>query len=208
MALSDLFYNNHNNYNKNIYDFYIAYRGDWKFGYLTYSNHEYLNNDGICHCNPKNTQFEKLLLCFSDLYTDCKLCNNYLIDDEKEQDENELDFNTDKEYKEIKTLIQLKPELVFVKNYMGLYPFDFIDLLHKILTIMYNGTSNGNGTYYARHIKEYINKIADDIELEYFKYELSKYVACKYIKNSNHIGNDATQLQLPLHIWKYIFTFI
>ena len=205
MDLLDLIYNNKYN---NIYKYYLSYKGNWKYGCLAYGNNEYLNEDGVCHCNPKNTEFEKLLLCFSDLYTDCKFCNNYLVDDENEQDDNEKDFNSDAAYKEIKTLIQLKPELLFIKNYMGLYPLDFMNLLYELLNIKYNGTSNGHGTYYSLEIQKYLNKIADDIELEYFNHELRKYVACKYIRNSNHIGTDATQLQLPLHIWKYIFTFI
>jgi hypothetical protein len=208
MAL-DLMHNN-----ESEYEYSIWYTGDWKYGrikYTTilYSNDVvYSNDDGICHCNPKNTELDKLLLCFSDLYTDCKLCNNYLVDDNEEHDANEENFNTDEAYKEIKTLIQLKPEVVFMKNYMGMYPLEFIDLLYKVLRLKHDGNDNGHGTGYALSIKEHLNKIQKMIELEYFKYDLLKIVAFRYIKNANHIGNNAKLFQLPHEIWQHIFTFI
>jgi len=208
MAL-DLIYNN-NRY----YEYYIWYSGDWKYGrikYTTilYSNDIiYSNDDGICHCNPKNSELDKHLLCFSDLFTDCNLCLNYTKDDREDHDDNEQDFNTDEAYKEIKKLINLKPELVFKKNYMGLYPLEFINLLYKVLRLKHDGNDNGHGTRYALSIKEHLDKITENILFEYFKYDLCKSVAFRYIKNSNHIGNNATKYKLPYEIWEHIFTFI
>ena len=200
--------------NQSEYEYYVWYTGDWKYGRIKYTSIlysndvVYSNDDGMCHCNPKNTEFDKLLLCFSDLYTDCNLCLNYTNDDREEHDANENDFNTDEAYKEIKTLIQLKPELIFMKNYMGMYPLEFIDLLYKVLRLKHDGNNNGIGTGYALAIKEYFNKIQKRIEFEYFKYDLCKSVAFRYIKNYNHIGNNAKLFQLPYELWQYIFTFI
>ena len=208
MAL-DLMYNN-----KTYYEYYVLYTGNWKYGSIKYNtilyNNDvvYSNDDGICHCNPKNSELDKLLLCFSDLYTDCKLCNNYLVNDDEEHDANEQYFNTDKAYEEIKKLIQLKPDLVFKKNYMEMYPLEFINLLYKILKLKHDGNDNGHGTRYALTIKEYLDKITEKIELEYFKYDLRKSVAFRYIINANHIGTNAKLLQLPYEIWEHIMTFI
>ncbi len=205
----DLIYNN-----KDKYEFGVYYTGNWKYGrikYTTilYSNDViYCNDDGICHCNPQNSELDKLLLCFSDLFTDCNLCFNYIKNDTEEHDEKEQDFNTDEAYKEIKSLIQLKPEIVFIKNYMGLYPLEFINLLYKVLRLKHEGNDNGHGTGYALSIKEYLDKITENILFEYFKYDLCKSVAFRYIKNSNHIGNNAKLFQLPYELWEHIFAFI
>ena len=212
MAL-DLIDNNNSNY-----EYYVNYTGDWKYGRIKYTtilysndnvyNNIYSNNDGLCHCNPKNSELDKHLLCFSDLYTDCNLCLNYTHDDKEEHDANEEHFNTDEAYEEIKRLIKLKPELVFKKNYMGIYPIEFINLLYKVLQLKHAGNDNGKGTRYALSIKEHLDKIKEDILFEYFKYDLRKSVAFRYIKNSNHIGNNAKLLQLPYELWEHIFTFI
>ena len=45
-------------------------------------------------------------------------------------------------------------------------------------------------------------------KFEYLKCELIKRTAYRYIKNSNHIGNNAELFQLPLQVWNYMFTFI
>ena len=208
MAL-DLIYNN-----KFDYEYVMCYTGEWKYGCIKYTtilysnDNVYTNADGLCHCNPKNTELDKHLLCFSDLFTDCKLCNNYLVDDKKEHDANEKYFTTDEAYKEIKNLIQIKPELVFMKNYIGMYPLEFINLLYKVLRLKHDGNDNGRGTGYALSIKEHLDKIKEDILFNYFKYDLRKSVAFRYIKYSNHIGNNAKLLQLPYEMWEYIFTFI
>ena len=89
-----------------------------------------------------------------------------------------------------------------------MYPLDFINLLYKVLRLKHDGNINGAGTGYALSIKEYLNKIEDYIELEYFKYDLRKSVAFRYIKNSNYIGNNSSQFQLPMEMWEHIFTFI
>ena len=129
----DKYYNN-KNYNNGIYEFYVRFHGNWKYGYVKYStilysnDNNYSNDDGLCHCNPKNTELDKHLLCFSDLFTDCNICLNYTKDDRAEHDANENDFNTDDAFEEIKKLIQLKPEVIFTKNYMGMYPLDLINL--------------------------------------------------------------------------------
>ena len=196
--------------NKWEYDFTIFCNkfNNWKYGFLRYTNDTYSNDEGICHCNPKNSEFDKLLLCFSDLYTDCKLCNNYLVDDKIERDSNEENFNTDEAYEEIINLIQLKPEVVFMKNYIGLYPLEIIDLLYEILQIKHDSNDNGKGIRYALVLKEYLDKIKENIKFEYFKYDLCKRNAFEYIKNYNHIGNNTTRLQLPYEIWEHVFTFI
>jgi hypothetical protein len=200
--------------NNSYYEYYVWYTGDWKYGRIKYTtilyNNDivYSNDDGICHCNPKNSELDKHLLCFSDLYTDCNLCLNYTHDDREEHDKNEESFNTDEAYKEIKNLITQKPELVFKKNYMGMYPLEFINLLYKVLRLKHDGNDNGKGTLYALSIKEHLDKIIHTIELEYFKYDLLKSVAFRYIKNSNHIGNNAKLFQLPYELWEHIFTFI
>ena len=213
MAL-ELIYNNNCDYNKCDYKFIMCYSGEWKYGCIKYTtilysnDNVYTNDDGLCHCNPKNTELDKHLLCFSDLFTDCKLCNNYLVDDKKEHDANESDFNTDEAYDEIKNLIQIKPEVIFTKNYMGMYPLDLIYLLYKVLRLKHDGNDNGRGTGYALSIKEHLDKIKEDILFNYFKYDLRKSVAFRYIKHSNHIGNNAKLLQLPYELWEHIFTFI
>ena len=210
MAL-DLMYNN-----KSDYECYMFYSGNWKYGRIKYTtilynndnDNDYSNDDGLCHCNPKNTELDKHLLCFSDLFTDCNLCLNYLKDDKAEHDVNEQDFNTDDAYIQIKSVIQLKPEVIFTKNYMGMYPLDLIYLLYKVLRLKHDGNDNGRGTGYALSIKEHLDKIKEDILFEYFKYDLRKSVAFRYIKHSNHIGNNAKLLQLPYELWEHIFTFI
>jgi hypothetical protein len=209
----DKYYNN-KNYNNGIYEFYVRFHGNWKYGYVKYStilysnDNNYSNDDGLCHCNPKNTELDKHLLCFSDLFTDCNLCLNYKIDDTEEHDDNEEDFNTDTEYDIIINVIKQNPEVIFMKNYLGLYPLDFIDLLYDVLQLKYNGNDNGKGTYYALSIQEYLGKIKKTIKYEYLKYDLCKSVAFRYIKNSNHIGNNGKRLQLPYELWEHIFTFI
>jgi hypothetical protein len=208
MAL-DLIYNN-----DSYYEYYVWYTGNWKYGrikYTTilYSNDVvYSNDDGLCHCNPKNSELDKHLLCFSDLFTDCNLCLNYTKDDTEEHDNNEEDFNTDEAYDKIKKLINLNPEIIFKKNYIGLYPLEFINLLYKILRLKHEGNDNGHGTGYALSIKEHLDKITETILFKYFQYDLCKSVAFRYIKNSNHIGNNAKLLQLPYELWEHIFTFI
>ena len=49
----------------------------------------------------------------------------------------------------------------------------------------------------------YLAKIQNDIIVH-----MRKKKVFRYIKNSNHIGNDTSLFQLPYEIWEHIFTFI
>jgi hypothetical protein len=158
--------------------------------------------DEICYCNPKNTELDTLIICFSYLLTDCKKC----FIDYGDDDENEFDYNTEGTYNECKTLIISKPELVFTKNNFGLYPLELVELLFQTYISCYGSYDNIKG--FAIISLRYLRRIKSDLLYEYLKYELVKNVAVRYIKNSNHIGNNSKLLQLPYEIWDHVFTFI
>jgi hypothetical protein len=188
------------------------------FNSLSYNNYSYFGirediyditdmpKDEICYCNPKNTKLDELILCFSYLLTDCKKC---FIDYGNYSDcefEYEFDGNNKGTYNECKTLIKKYPELVFTKNNFGLYPLELVELLFQTYIYCYHSYDNIKG--FAQISLTYLRKIKNDLLYEYLKYELVKNVAFRYIKNSNHIGNNATLLQLPYELWEHIFTFI
>jgi hypothetical protein len=162
--------------------------------------------DEICYCNPKNTKLDELILCFSYLLTDCKRC---FIDYGNYSDcefDYEFDGNNKGTYNECKKLIKQHPELVFKKNNFGLYPLELVELLFQTYISCYHSYDNVKG--FAQISLTYLRKIKNDLLYEYLKYELVKNVAFRYIKNSNHIGNNANLLQLPYEMWEHIFTFI
>lgn len=162
--------------------------------------------DEICYCNPKNTKLDELILCFSYLLTDCKKC---FIDYGNYNDcefDYEFDGNNKGTYNECKNLIKQHPELVFKKNNFGLYPLELVELLFQTYISCYHSYDNVKG--FAQISLNYLRKIKNDLLYEYLKYELVKNVAFRYIKNSNHIGNNANLLQLPYEMWEHIFTFI
>ena len=160
----------------------------------------------ICYCNPKNTELDTLILSFSYLLTDCNKClRNYRYDCNYESDD-EFDGNNKGTYQEFKKLIKKKPELVFIKNNFGLYPLELVDLIDQTLFECYHSYSKIRG--FAEVSFTFLCKIRNDLWNEYLKAELVKSVAFRYIKNSNHIGNNSKLLQLPMEIWDHIFTFI
>jgi hypothetical protein len=184
------------------------------FNSTSYNNYSYFGirediyditdmpRDEICYCNPKNTKLDELILCFSYLLTDCKKC----FIDYGDDNENEFDSNTEGTYNEFKTLILSKPELVFTKNNIGLYPLELVELLFQTYISCYHSYDNIKG--FAQISLTYLRKIKNDLLYEYLKYELVKNVAFRYIKNSNHIGNKSSKFQLPMEMWEHIFTFI
>jgi len=161
--------------------------------------------DVICYCNPKNTKLDELILCFSYLLTDCKRC---FIDygDYSSEFDYEFDGNNLGTYQECKLLIKQHPELVFTKNNFGLYPLELVELLFQTYISCYTSYDNIHG--FAKISLNYLRKIKQDLLYEYVKYELVKNSAFRYIKNSNHIGNNASQKQLPIEIWEHVFTYI
>ena len=181
----------------------------------------YINNNnilidldiGVCVCNPKNTELDKFILFYCYLYTDCKIYPSH-IDNDIDNDINDYEYNygyidnfhmsKEENYEKIQKLIKEKTKLIFTKNYLGFYPLDFIITLEHILdrNYKYTYTKNKDKLLIIENLY-YLQKIKIDIDYQYVKQE-----AFEYIINSNHIGNDATQLQVPLHIWEYIFTFI
>ena len=152
-----------------------------------------INSNEICYCNPKNTELDKLILCFSYLLTDCSKC----VIDYGDDNENEFDYNTESTYQECKLLIKQNPDLVFTKNNFGLYPIEFVDLLDQTFLSCYESYDNING--FAKKSFNYVCKIRNDLE---------KSAAFQYIIKSNHIGCNSNEYQLPIEIWEHIFTFI
>ena len=164
--------------------------------------------DEICYCNSKNTKLDELILCFSYLLTDCKKCFIDYGDYSDCEFEYEFDGNNEGTYKEFKKLIKQNPEIVFIKNNFGLYPLELVELLFKTYIDTYNSYDNIHG--FAKISLIYLRKIKNDLLYEYVKYELTKTVAFRYIKNLKYIGNgnNGKLLQLPYEIWEHIFTFI
>jgi hypothetical protein len=162
--------------------------------------------DEICYCNPKNTKLDELILSFSYLLTDCRRCFIDYGDYSDNEFEYEFDGNNKGTYNEFKNLIKQIPDFVFTKNNVGLYPLELVELLFQTYISCYSSYDNIKG--FANISLTYLRKIKSDLLYEYLKYELVKNVAFRYIKNSNHIGNNAKLLQLPYEIWEHIFTFI
>ena len=180
---------------------------------------EYLDSTTWCMCNSNLPSLYRLILHFSYIYTDCDTCfksrykykyrkHIYEYDDE-DKDKLELENEDEDEIIiQIKNLIKKNPKVVSMK-FLDFTPIEFIKKLDSILDV--------EDTFpflkYREHSEirlnqHYLYDILKIAKFEYLSYELVKAVAFRYIKNSNHIGNSAELLQLPLHIWEYIFTFI
>ena len=160
---------------------------------------DYLDEDLWCTCNCSVPLLYRLILEFSYLYETCRECNP--------------DYTTDEtiDYKEIlmqiKNIIRKNPNVLTTKM-MDMTPMDFINRLDKIL----DKEDTHPFLKYREHAQIRANQhslytIKKFIIIEYPQEQLEKKFAFRYIKNSNHIGNDETLLQLPLEMWEYIFTF-
>jgi hypothetical protein len=172
-----------------------------------------------CICNTNLPSLYRLLLHFSYVYTSCNKCfhSRYEYQHRKhiyeyaDEDKVKLDLENkdiDEVDIQIKNIIKKNAKILYIK-FINITPLEFIDKLDKILE------EEDNEPYlkYRHHCEirrnqHYLYEILIFAKFEYLKYELVKKVAFRYIRNSNHVGNNATLFQLPLEIWEYIFTFI
>jgi hypothetical protein len=183
------------------------------------SDSNYFYDQLWCLCNHNLPSLYRLLLHFSYIYTNCNKCfisrykykyrkHIYEYDDE-DKDKLELENEDEDEINiQIKNIIKKNPKILYIKV-LGFTPLEFINKLDNILE------EEDNGPYlkYKNHCeimtnKNYLYKILKFANFEYLKYEFVKGVAFRYIKNSKHIGNNATKYQLPYELWEHIFTFI
>jgi hypothetical protein len=152
----------------------------------------------ICICNSNNTKLDKLILLYSYLNHNCPLCYPNL---------SYIDMCKEKTYKEIQNMIKENPKnILYNINYRNLIPLSFVELLQYVLTRDYDYLYILNINKYKKRNKEnqmYLAKIKN-----YIIVHMRKKKAFRYIKKSNHIGNNAKLLQLPYEIWEHIFTFI
>ena len=184
---------------------------------------EYLNDledeTRWCICNNEIPSLYRLLLQFSYIYNDCNKCfsSRYHAKYRKhvyeyaDEDKCKLDLENEDQEEiliQIKNIIKKNPKILYEKV-NGITPLEFINKLDKILDIEDTHPFLKHREHCEiRRNQHSLNEILQFEKFEYLKYEIIKTVACKSIKNSNHNGADATQLQLPLHIWEEIFTFI
>jgi hypothetical protein len=180
---------------------------------------EYLDSTTWCMCNFNLPSLYRLILHFSYIYTTCDTCSTSRykykyrkhIYEYADEDKHKLELENEDEDEimiQIKNLIKKNPKVVSMKV-LGFTLIEFISKLDAILDV--------EDTYeylkYREHCEIRCNQhhLYDILKIsnfEYLNYELVKSVAFRYIKNSNHIGNRGELLQLPLHIWEYIFTFM
>ena len=155
------------------------------------------NND-ICICNSKNTPLDKLILLYCYLKHNCPLCYPNI---------SYINMCKEKTYKEIQKIIKENSKnILFTRNYKYFTPLMFVKLLQHVLIRDYEYLFISNINKYKKRNKEnqmYLAKIQNDIIVH-----MRKKKAFRYIKNSNHIGNDTSLFQLPYEIWEHIFTFI
>lgn len=191
----------------------------WMHSEYWNSTTEYLDSTTWCICNSKLPSLYRLILHFSYIYTDCDTCSTYRykykyrkhIYEYADEDKQKLELENEDEDEiiiQIKNLIKNNPKIISMKV-LDFTPIELITKLDKILDVedthpFLKYREHGEIRTNQHHLYE-ILKFAN---FEYLKYELVKSVAFRYIKNSNHIGHNAELLQIPLHIWKYIFTFI
>ena len=178
-----------------------------------------------CLCNTNLPSLYRLLLHFSYVYTTCNRCFNsryqykyrrYVYEYADLNDDTYLGVSPNEDLDDIviqiknniKNNIKKNPKVLYTKV-MNETPLELIIKLDTILEeedhepylkFRHHCKIRGN-----QHTLYDIQKFA---KFEYLKYELVKTVAFRYIKNSNHIGHNAELLQIPLHIWEYIFTFM
>jgi len=166
-----------------------------------YSDDVYLDDNIWCICNTTLPLLYRLILYFSYLYDKCGECCRYKIVDIIDMLENK-DILL-----KIKNIIKKNLKILQIK-FMDMTPLEFINRLYKILDIETTQPYLKHRVYaQIRANQHYLYKIEKYINIEHPKYLLEKNFAFIYIKNSNHIGNNAMLLQLPLEMWEYIFTF-
>ena len=166
-----------------------------------YSDDVYLDETIWCVCNTTLPLLYRLILYFSYLYDKCCDCRHIEIVDIVDMLENK-DIIL-----KIKNIIKKNLKILQIK-FMNMSPLEFVNRLVKILNIETEYPYLKHRVYaQIRANQYYLYQIENFINIEYPKYLLEKNFAFIYIKNSNHIGNNAMLLQLPLEIWEYIFTF-
>ena len=172
-----------------------------------------------CICNTKLPSLYRLVLQFSYIYTECDKCSNsryqykyrkhvYEYDDQDKY-KLQLEHNDDEEILiQIKNIIKINPKIVYMKI-MDITLLELINTLDNILEVEDTHPFLKHREHCEIRCNQHsLNEILKFAKFEYLKYEMLKNVAFRFIKNSNHIGTDVTQFQLPLHIWEEIFTFI
>ena len=182
-------------------------------------NNEYLDIEIWCICNHTLPTIHRLLLHFSYIYNDCDICfgsrNEYKYRKHiyEEEDEDKIKLNLENEDDEeiiiqIKNIIKKNPKILYIK-FLDFTPIEFINRLDNILDV----EDTHPFLKYREHCKIRKNQhnlyeILKFAKFEYLTNELIKNSAYRYIKNSNHIGNNAELFQLPLQVWNYMFTFL
>lgn len=172
-----------------------------------------------CICNTNLPSLHRLLLHFSYIYTDCDKCFNSRYEyryrkhiyEYADEDKNKLKLENEDHEEiiiQIKNIIKKNPKIVYMKI-MDITLLELINILDNILELETIYPFLKHREYCEiRCNQDSLHEIKKYGEFEYLKYELVKKVAFRFIKNSNHIGTDASLLQLPLHIWDEIFAFI
>lgn len=172
------------------------------------------NEFSWCVCNNTLPTLYRLLLHFSYLYKTCRECrmirykyeNRYKYED-KYFENPELIDNQEISI-QIKNIIKKNTKIIHAK-FMNMTPVEFIIRLYKCVHVEdIDPFLKHRNHQKIRCSQHYLSEINKFINIQYKVYELEKSFAFIYIKHSNHIGNDAKQKQLPLEIWKYIFTFM
>ena len=180
---------------------------------------EYDDDNSLCICNPKNTVLDTHLLHFSYIYIDCEKCFIYRYEykyrkhiyDDEDEDKKQLDLENEDEEEiliQIKNIIKINPKILYIK-FLDFTPIEFINKLDTILDV----EDTHPFLKYREHgeIRKNQHKLYEILKFakfEYLKCELIKSTSYRYIKNSNHIGNNAELFQLPLQVWNYMFTFL
>lgn len=183
------------------------------------NQNDYLYQDVWCICNTKLPSLYRLILHFSYIYDNCQECSEFKYNyrcrkhiyeyDDEDKDKLNLENEDSEEVEiQIKNIIKKNPKLLYIK-FMNFTPLELINKLDKILDI----EDTHPFLKYREHCQIRANQhclyeIKKYAEFEYLKYELYKNIAFRDIQKLNNVGHNASLLQLPLRIWKYIFTFI
>ena len=192
---------------------------DWMLSEYWNSTYDYLDIDVWCICNHNLPSLYRLLLHFSYIYIDCEKCFIYRYEykyrkhiyDDEDEDKKQLDLENEDEEEiliQIKNIIKINPKILYIK-FLDFTPIEFINKLDTILDV----EDTHPFLKYREHgeIRKNQHKLYEILKFakfEYLKCELIKSTSYRYIKNSNHIGNNAELFQLPLQVWNYIFTFL
>ena len=172
-----------------------------------------------CICNTKLPSLYRLVLHFSYIYTECDKCSysrykykyrKHIYDDEDE-DKKQLDLENEDEEEiliQIKNIIKINPKILYIK-FLDFTPIEFINRLDNILDVEDIHPFLKHREHCKIRKNQYnLYEILKFAKFEYLKCELIKSTSYRYIKNSNHIGNNAELFQLPLQVWNYMFTFL